>query len=299
MNSISYIIPHYNSVESLKRLLDSITLIDQDEIIVIDDCSSNTSLIELQKLQKNKRFRLLSTGKNGGAGKARNIGMDKASNKWLIFADSDDYFVPDYRDLLKKYTNKEEIDIVYFTPTSISESKNSSVRTTRHEYYEYLVSEYLKGSKDGLNSLKYKFVVPWSKLINRDYVSAHGFKFDEVYVSNDVMFSAKTASETHRILATKDVIYCCVESDNSLTSDISVKQTLDRLDVFIEYYKYIELQMEKNEFYNLNIVGLSYLVLAIRNSFSISDLMIIYKKLKRNNIRILTVKYLKETISRF
>lgn len=58
---------------------------------------------------------LMNENGNKGAGTCRNIGIDSSDGKWLIFADADDYFMPELYTNLKEYVDKL-YDIVYFTP---------------------------------------------------------------------------------------------------------------------------------------------------------------------------------------
>jgi glycosyltransferase involved in cell wall biosynthesis len=98
MNSplISIIIPCYNQGEYLPETLQS--LIEQEyenwEALIIDDGSEdNSSEIAEKFLKKDKRFKLLKK-ENGGAGSARNHGLDNCSGKWVQFLDSDDLLHP-------------------------------------------------------------------------------------------------------------------------------------------------------------------------------------------------------------
>lgn len=291
MKSISYIIPHYENVEGLSRLIDSIDLKDSDEIIIVDDCSSDNIYNKISKLE-NEKIRVYKTPTNSGAGKARNIGMQKAKNKWLLFADSDDYYVKNYYTKIEPYLFSEDLDIIYFSPTSKIESKNNSVRGERHEYYEYLVKCYLRKPSIYENDLKYKMIVPWSKLVKRELVEINDIKFDEIAVSNDVMFAAKISKCSQRIDASDKVIYCCTENNESMTSDVSFNKTIQRIKVFTEYFHFLEKQLPKNEFKSLNLNGLSFILLGVRNNYSFFNMKQIFKILKRNNIPIITIRYI-------
>lgn len=84
----SIIIPVYNSVKTLKMLLDFLFLKQiislNGEVIIIDD-GSNDNTSQLVRNYPVKYF----YQKNQGAGSARNYGVQKAKGEWLIFFDSD------------------------------------------------------------------------------------------------------------------------------------------------------------------------------------------------------------------
>lgn len=299
MNSISYVIPHFESIEKLKKLLNSIVLLNNDEIIIVDDCSSDEIYQKVKDLEVSGKIKVLSTLVNGGAGKARNIGVSHATNEWLLFADSDDFFVEGYYNSLKTYLDSKSYDVVYFSPISMVESFNKSVRSNRHEYYEYLIDNYSEDNLFSINDLKYKMVVPWSKLIRKEYVHTNHILFDEVKVSNDVMFSAKLGYYTDKITVEKNNIYCCVETNNSMTANVSFSSIKKRQKIFITYYNFLKDKLTKEEFRHINLTGLSFLVLGVRNNYTLKELWNIYFDFKKNKITIINLSYLKNSYRRY
>ena len=91
--SISIIIPHFNKPDLLEKLLLSIP---QDKIdiqtIVVDDQSETSYFNEVEKLKNKYNFELYQNQIQKSAGLCRNLGLQKAKNTWIIFADGDDYF---------------------------------------------------------------------------------------------------------------------------------------------------------------------------------------------------------------
>lgn len=99
-NSISVVIPMYNSSDSIIATLESInsqTYVDYlKEIIVVNDGSTDNSL-EIVKEYKNKSKVeiIIIDKKNGGVSAARNDGLAKSSGDWVAFCDSDDIWLKD------------------------------------------------------------------------------------------------------------------------------------------------------------------------------------------------------------
>lgn len=106
----SIIIPHKNTPLLLRRCLDSIPERDDIEVIIVDDNSMN---INWDDWKFNTNVSLLKTYKNKGAGFARNIGLKRAVGKWILFADSDDFFSQQFTLLLDGYRDSD-YDIIYF-----------------------------------------------------------------------------------------------------------------------------------------------------------------------------------------
>ena len=95
---ISVIIPIYNTGDSAVKLLDKLTKQSYEnlEIICVDDGSKDGSFdlvsefVRQSKL-KNKNLNMtIFRQKNQGAAGARNLGLKKASGKYVTFIDSDD-----------------------------------------------------------------------------------------------------------------------------------------------------------------------------------------------------------------
>lgn len=113
---ISVIIPVYNTetyVEEAVRSIMNQTLRDI-EIIIINDGSTDNSLSIIEKLaREDSRIHYFSQA-NQGQSVARNIGIEKASGKYLYFMDSDDFL---HEDALEQcYLKSEELktDFILF-----------------------------------------------------------------------------------------------------------------------------------------------------------------------------------------
>ncbi|WP_415348880.1 glycosyltransferase family 2 protein, partial [Clostridium perfringens] len=90
---VSAIIPVYNSEEFLEECI--VSLINQTleniEIIVVNDGSSDKSLDILKKYEKIDSRLIIIDQKNNGPSAARNRGIEIASGEYLSFIDSDDW----------------------------------------------------------------------------------------------------------------------------------------------------------------------------------------------------------------
>lgn len=120
--SLSVIIPNYNKEKYLRRCIESIlsqTLLP-DEIIVVDDCSTDNSREIINELAKeNAAIKPLFLEKNGGVSNARNVGLKNATSDYVSYIDSDDYYYSDYKlekemNLIKIHRDKGE-DIVSYS----------------------------------------------------------------------------------------------------------------------------------------------------------------------------------------
>ena len=97
-NSISVVIPAYNAEKTIGRALKSVenqSLIPE-EVIVIDDCSSDQTNAIIREFMKDSRLVIRHEVQsiNSGASSARNAGWLLASGKYVAFLDADDMWHP-------------------------------------------------------------------------------------------------------------------------------------------------------------------------------------------------------------
>lgn len=278
----SVIIPHYNSVAQLNRLIESIPIDDTVQLIVIDDKSTENTMETEQIVISRGGLFLHNTTPVKGAGTCRNLGLEQAVGKWLVFADADDYFVNGAFDILKKYSDAKE-DIIYFSPTSRYSDNGDAAR--RHIPFEKLVHNYIETpSVDNEMLLRYKFMVPWSKMIRNQIVQKNNITFDQVPASNDVMFSMKTAYHAFAVLASEEQIYCVTCAADTLTTKRSEANYRARLAVFIDRYHYLKTHLDMKKYGFVLPSGILFITEAAKQGYSPAFLWRIYIYMKKHHI---------------
>lgn len=98
MSSLSVIVPVYNEVNTLKKVLDDIlsTIGQLDifyEVIVVNDGSSDGSENVNVDFVDNDKIYFLNHKMNRGYGKAIESGIQHAQNEWIVIIPSDDQFI--------------------------------------------------------------------------------------------------------------------------------------------------------------------------------------------------------------
>ena len=94
MPKLSIIIPAYNAEKYINECIDSILKnsqksLNQTEIIIINDGSTDHTLEKLEKYKEYKNIHIYTT-KNQGVSAARNYGIKLAKGNWITFIDADD-----------------------------------------------------------------------------------------------------------------------------------------------------------------------------------------------------------------
>lgn len=291
--SLTIIIPHYNSAESLKKLLLSIPKISEVEVIVIDD-HSDEGLSNYYLLIDCDRFNNVIFLNNGinkkGAGACRNIGLKKATGKWVLFADADDYFIDGFYETIKKYFDSTS-DVVFFIPTSVE--ADSDVISHRHKKYEEIIKNHIqKNDNRSELQLRYKMASPWSKMIRASFINENKITFDEILASNDVVFSAKVGFYMNSFEVSSETIYCITRSKGSLTVNTSEKVFDARLDAYIRYCIFLRSNLSSRELKQLNLRGAGFLYLAFIYGLGLKKVISTYKLLKNAQVKIFDFQYL-------
>lgn len=109
---ISVIVPVYRVENYLDKCIGSITAQTYQnlEIILVDDGSpDNSGAICDAWAERDARIQVIHK-KNGGAGDAKNTGLNSATGEWISLIDSDDYIEPHMYEHLYSLTG-EDIDI--------------------------------------------------------------------------------------------------------------------------------------------------------------------------------------------
>jgi len=288
---LTIIIPHYNSTASLSRLLRTIPDEKKIQTIVIDDHSDENhqkELVSIMHHHADKNIEMLHNDPaKKGAGACRNIGLKRAKGKWLLFADADDYFMGGFYDMIQKHF-ESTADIIYFKPTSI-ELDTGNV-SNRHLPLVELIDDVLEThySREAELSLRYKFVVPWSKLMKTAFLKNHHIVFDEVMSANDVMFSTKAGYHINAFELSEDVIYCVTMNKGSLTMTKRHDVFDTRVNVFINQYQYLKERLSKTDFKKLKLSGRPLFIRSF--DLGIKKAMTVFLKLKRYKVRMMEPK---------
>lgn len=124
----SIIIPVYNEGEKLRRSVESAIAQDYEgaEIIVIDDGSSDgASLDILEEYTRREDIQIIHKP-NGGVSSARNLGIDKAKGRYIIFLDADDHLERDACSAYEKLIDEDKPADIILTNYIINDETNGT-----------------------------------------------------------------------------------------------------------------------------------------------------------------------------
>lgn len=198
---VSIVIPVFNSERFLTEALDSIRnqTYHKFEVICVDDGSTDRSLSILEEYsKKDRRFHIIQQ-KNQYAGIARNIGMNLAIGKYIMFLDSDDIFEKKMLDTLVRIAERKNTDIIFFGFFHFK--KNLKKRSLMG--IPYSNRKVCSPVEHREKIFRIGQAVPWNKFFNRNFVMNTGLKFQGLQSNNDVFFSKTIMLEAERLLFLK------------------------------------------------------------------------------------------------
>lgn len=232
----SIIIPHRNIPDLLERLINSIPVRDDLEIIVVDDHSDSDKVdIEHFPCKERKNLRLVLNNECHGAGYARNCALPLAKGKWVLFADSDDFFNSGFNEFLNEYTDSDA-DIVYFNANSVD--TDTYEPSNRVDHLHVFINEYKRDKVRGELIMRYLFTEPWCKMVKRELIKNNCIKFEETSIRNDVRYSYLVGHYAGKIIVDERQLYCVTTRQNSVSRGMGYQASMDELKVFAGWKKF-------------------------------------------------------------
>ena len=207
----SVIVPTWRgAVHFLPKLLASIPEKDGIEIIVVDN---SRDLLRRDEIESDREIILLHSTPDRHAGGSRNEGMAVAKGKWLLFADSDDYYSDDAFEIYYNHLNTEA-EIVYTGMGGVY--ADTGEPADRGDAYARMVHEYCIGERSE-ESIRLGFSSPCCKMVSHGLVDREHLRFDEIRAGNDIYFSMTSGYFARKIEVVDKVTYIASVNRGSLT----------------------------------------------------------------------------------
>lgn len=244
---ISVIIPVYNTEKYLKRCLDSVInqSLKEIEIIIINDCSTDSSLNILEKyLKKDNRIILINKKKNEGLLLARYSGIKISKGEYISHIDSDDWIEKDY--LLDMYKNakKNFSDIVisdFYIDYDNGKFKYFKDQNN-NEKFKLTSIEILKNIFNG-----YGRALIWNKLIKREIYLKNNIIYKKINFGEDGLVFIQLLYYSTKVSKQNKAYYHYIQNFNSISNS---KINMFKINEFYEYLHFIE------EFLNIHKINL-------------------------------------------
>ena len=231
---VSVIIPVYRTEQYLKQCVDSVLsqTYREIEIVLVDDGSPDKSGMICDEYAKNDSRVKVIHKENGGSSSARNAGLYVAQGEYVLFLDSDDYYLnTNCIELLVNKARNEKCDIVLFQSLNAYVEKNKFIDNegaydleaingkNRNEIFYYLV----KNNK--------AVATPVNKLIESKIIQERDIYFREGITGEDIDWAVRLFVAAKKIVAVNEMVYVYrKENVNSVTHNVSKKSINDFLE---------------------------------------------------------------------
>lgn len=252
---ISIVVTAYNIENYIEEALEScINQTYKDlEIIVVDDCSTDSTKEIIKKLQeKDERIKLIEHDVNQGAGLARRTGIQKTTGEYVLILDGDDWLDLNFIEDLAKEAERTGADIV--SGGIVIRRQDGSYDATGYGecICETNYDKVVKFWKDRIVFLNNKLirktlhnVIPYCK---RRFIEDTPVIIPQLYLANKVAYinslgynyRMQDNSLTHQASQLKMVVYRCLCAQDIIEFFNKVdKEFLNKIPVVKQYTQLI------------------------------------------------------------
>ena len=237
---VSVIVPIYNVENYIYECIASIIkqTLQDIEIILVNDGSTDDSIIKIQKLiDNNKNIRLINK-ENGGLSSARNTGLQFATGDYVAFIDSDDYIEPSFLQQLYEEAIKYNLDIAIGGYKKLYSNIYESIKRNNN-LVDIGVTTGVNFLKNEMKCKDYRMEV-WDVLYRREFLEKNNLTFEEGLVYEDELFTPLALFKATRVKLIETNGYIYRQRQNSIMSNKPninhINSTKYLIDKFIEYF---------------------------------------------------------------
>ena len=239
---ISIIVPVYNAEKYIDRCMQSIyaqTFTDY-EIILVNDGSKDNSLVLCKAYaDKDERIKVIDK-ENGGAGSARNAGIEVAQGEYLAFPDVDDWFDKNMYQELYDLAKSGDFDMVFSGVNYYTQGKDDEMIYSRSAYckpVKFFTQEECRKNVMELFPTTTIFDVPWNKLYKRELVISNGVRFTNIKRCQDATFNIDCYHFAKSVIASDKAYYNYMENT---PAGVWRKFPRNYIDINVYYYTHLK-----------------------------------------------------------
>ncbi|MFI1259005.1 CDP-glycerol glycerophosphotransferase family protein [Streptomyces netropsis] len=207
---ITVIVVVYNDAERLPAAVRSVLgqTLRSVEVVIVDDCSRDHSFEMARKLAADHpdRVRAFRLPRNSGAGgEPRNVGVQHATGRYVMFLDSDDLLERNACRNLLEAAERTRSDIVSGLCVRLYKDRRSQ---KREEWCPWIYP--VTRTLESVTEFPDLFVwdtLSTNKCYRRDFLLANGLRFPEGMFYEDLLFSAAAYLAAGRITLIPNQVY--------------------------------------------------------------------------------------------
>lgn len=226
----SIILPIYKVQQYLRPCIDSILAqsFNDYEIILVDDGSPDECPQICDEYASNYSIIKVLHQKNAGLSAARNAGLAMAEGDYIVYVDSDDFFIDDQ--VLQKIAKASQSnpDIIHYKFVEWFE-KNGKIADCYFDYRVPTEGRTLAEIYCDLIDKDAYYNSAWSKAIKRDVLIANGIRFHEGIVGEDNEWYYHVVLAAKSLVLIDEPLYVYRRRQGSITTTANRKNLQDLL----------------------------------------------------------------------
>ena len=253
MPLLSIIIPVYNTEKYLNKCIKSVLnqKNNKTEIILIEDCSTDSSLKVCNSFQHNPSVNIIRHKKNLGVSISRNDGILAAKGKYILFLDSDDWLYPGcLKNIEKLITINPKTEVIIARYNSNGFPFNNKILFKKRNSNTFSANKFFSY----INQLNFRPMIIWHYIVKKSLINNKKLYFVDVKNGEDEEFGARLLCSMKLLsLYNKNYYWHKKRVQGSLRYSRSLKSTESYLKLLVEYYKFISkttLSSDKQKFIN-------------------------------------------------
>ena len=226
---ISIIIPVYRVEKYIKECIDSVlsqTYRDIEVILVDDGSPDLCPQICEQYVNKDSRVQVVHK-LNGGLSDARNYGLKVATGDYVIFLDSDDYYLKnDFLQEIVKATKCGTVDAIFFKRTIFYEGANQKIKILQpydEQWNQMSCDEifYILSVNDMLDASA------CMKATKRSILQSNELFFTKGIYCEDIEWFCRYSMHINSLAVVNKPDYCYRKREGSITASLKEKNVKD------------------------------------------------------------------------
>ena len=258
MIDISIIIPCYNAALYIDKCIRHIcnqTFTGQIEIIFIDDCSTDDTILSIETSLRsnayNGLYSIIRNSNNKGVAIARITGIKQAKGQYILFCDSDDWMETNMCQRMYDEVLTSSADLVICDYRNVYESdSNISLNNCVDNFLQGLLLCKCTGSL-------------WNKLIKRELLINDRIIYPQSSFCEDYVYSIQLAILAKKIRYVAEPLYNYYHRPGSIVMANDRSSINKRIRENLENHRIVEQILKKYnlyEVYNSEVIALKLIV---------------------------------------
>ena len=265
MYMISVIVPFFNGQKYLSTCVSCLNNqeIDNMEIILVDDGSTDDSLKIAKQIESEYKNVKFVCKKHSGLSDTRNVGFQHATGKYVYFLDVDDFLEKNALKKAVELAERNMADIVVFDSLNVAEELNSvngisdipqkykmSSPYAKRSIKPFVIYSGIDFATDSLMSEEGFFPPVWLGIYNREFLIREKIFFCSI-IHEDNIYSMDACLSAKSIVYLPDILHYRRVVSNSITHGKKTKKHIEGSMEVVKYNYQLYKKFSQNKKYRI------------------------------------------------